>query len=398
MTVPDVMSVLDQRPELQPDWLKARLAELVSIPSVTGRNPERAIVDHIEGLLASTGAETTVVEVEPGRPSLAAVLPGSDGSPRLVLNGHTDTVPPDDRSLWSVEPFGGLEREGAVWGRGAVDMKGGLVCQIACIHVLAGVPKRRGTLVAHFAMGEETGEPGTLALLEAGFGGDFGITTEPTGLRVAIAQRGCVTFRIVVHGLSAHAASPQTGHNPLRALPELLTALDRYGERVARRSHPLFAAATVTPTTLHAGVQHNAIADLLTLVVDRRLLPGETRDSTLAELSEVCAAALPPELGFEWEVKPNGNHYFEPAEIGPDSLFARQLLDHVEVVTGRRPSYTGTPYGSDVRNLINQAGIEAVTFGPGRVEDCHCPDEHLAIRELHHAARVIAGVACETLV
>jgi succinyl-diaminopimelate desuccinylase len=398
MSSSDQIVALDERPELQPAWLGARLSELVSIPSVTGQDPERAIVAHIQSLLDGIGAETTSIEVEPGRPSLAAVLPGSGEGPRLVLNGHMDTVPPDDPELWSVDPFGGEEREGAIWGRGSVDMKGGLVTQIACARALAAVPERKGTLVLHFAMGEETGEPGTLALLEAGFGGDFGITTEPTNLEVAIAQRGCATFRLRLHGLSAHAASPEAGRNPIRALPDLLIALDAYNERLAEKSHPLFGSVTATPTTLHAGVQHNAVADLLTLIVDRRLLPGETRDAALAELWELVSSALDPGLGLEWDLEPNGNHYFQPAEIPEDSPFAARVLSQVEAVTGTRPPYIGTAYGSDVRNLVNDAGIEAVTFGPGRVEDCHCPDEHLALSDLRQAALVVTRVAHDILV
>jgi acetylornithine deacetylase/succinyl-diaminopimelate desuccinylase-like protein len=182
------------------------------------------------------------------------VLEGSGGGPRLVLNGHTDTVPPDDVSLWSVDPFGGAVADAAVWGRGALDMKGGLVCQIACAHVLASLPARpRGTLVLHFA---------------CGFVGDFGITTEPTSLAVAVAQRGVAYYRLVLQGRSAHASTPHAGRNPLRALPRVLESIDRYGVEIGRREHPLLAPATCTPTMIRAGVQQNAVPDTCELVVD----------------------------------------------------------------------------------------------------------------------------------
>ena len=202
------------RPELQEEWLGACLSALVATPSVSGVHSERALAERVAAYLEPAGCELTFVESLPGRPSLAAVLQGAGGGPRLVLNGHMDTVPPDDLSLWTVDPFGGEIRDGAVWGRGALDMKGGLACQIACARVLA-LFERRGTIVLHFASGEETGERGTLSLLERGFGGEVGITTEPTGLAVAVAQRGVAYYRIVLQGRSAHASTPRSGRNPL---------------------------------------------------------------------------------------------------------------------------------------------------------------------------------------
>jgi succinyl-diaminopimelate desuccinylase len=374
-------------PELEESWLAGCLSDLVATPSVTGVDSERAMVERIATYLEPTRCELTVVESLPGRPSLAAVLEGAGGGPRLVLNGHTDTVPPDDLSLWSVDPFGGAIADGAVWGRGALDMKGGLVCQIACAHVLSRL-QPRGTLVLHFACGEETGEPGTLSLLERGFVGDVGITTEPTALAVAVAQRGTAYFRIVLHGRSAHASTPDAGVNPLRALPAVLAALERYNAEIGRREHPLLPPATCTPTMVRAGVQQNAIPDTCELVVDRRLLPGDTPEDALRELEAV--------VGSEATVEPL-HHPFAPSEIPADSPFVSRVLDTVEAVTGRREPVVGTPYGSDVRNLINDAGIEAVTFGPGDVRGAHCPDERLDLAELRQAALVIATLAVDLL-
>ena len=248
---PRSLEALARRPELQEEWLGACLSALVATRSVSGIDSELAMAERVAAYLEPTGCELTFVDSLPGRPSLAAVLEGAGPGPRLVLNGHTDTVPPDDLSLWTVDPFGGVIREGAVCGRGALDMKGGLVCQIACAHVLAGLG-RTGTLVLHFASGEETGERGTLSLIERGFVGDVGITTEPTGLAVAVAQRGVAYYRIVLQGRSAHASTPRSGRNPLGRVAALLEALERYEARIAGRTHPLFPPATCTPTMIRA--------------------------------------------------------------------------------------------------------------------------------------------------
>lgn len=394
---PSALEALAGQPELREEWLAECLSSLVATPSVTGVDSEQALAERIAAYLEPAGCELTFVESLPGRPSLAAVLGGTAGGPRLVLNGHMDTVPADDLSLWTVDPFGGELKDGAVWGRGALDMKGGLACQIACARVLSRLPgTRRGTLVLHFACGEETGERGTLSLIEHGFVGDVGITTEPTGLAVAVAQRGVAYYRIVLGGRSAHAGSPGSGRNPLRQVAALLTALERYEARIAVRTHPLFPPATCTPTMIHAGVQQNALPDTCELVVDRRLLPGATPEGVLRELEELVSEVLRPEDGITGAVELY-HHPFEPAEIPADSPLVARVLDAAEAVTGRRPPVIGTPYGSDVRNLVNDAGMEAVTFGPGDVSGAHCPDEHLALLELRQAALVLTKVAVDFL-
>src|SRR5713101_7883762 len=131
---------------------------------------EQAVLEAVVAELKGTGCSFDVVEFAPGRPSLAATLPGSLGEPRLVLNGHMDTVAIDDQSRWSSAPFSGDLREGAIWGRGSADMKGGLVTQIGCARALARRRQPlRGSLVLHFAAGEECGEPGTHSLLKRGY-------------------------------------------------------------------------------------------------------------------------------------------------------------------------------------------------------------------------------------
>jgi succinyl-diaminopimelate desuccinylase len=386
-----------EHPALQVQQLGRVLSGLVATRSVNHRDPEAAMVERIERELDGTGCELTRVEVVPGRPSLAAVLPGRGDGPRLVLNGHMDTVSADDTERWSFDPFAGTVRDGAVWGRGAADMKGGLTAQIAVAHALASLPEPlSGTLVLHFAMGEERGEPGTLSLLEHGFTGDYGITTEPTDLAVATAQRGTAWFRFAIRGASAHAGTPDAGRNALTLLPDLLRALDRYGQSLAARTHPLFPPATCSPTIVSGGTEQNVIPADCELIVDRRLLPGESSEQTLADFCRLVAELNAGAPDDPFTVEPHLNP-FEPAEIAADSPFVALVQDAVAAVTGERRPAVGTPYGSDVRNLVNDAGMEAITFGAGDVRLCHRPDERLPLADLRAASLVLARTALALL-
>ncbi|MEA2247315.1 MAG: succinyl-diaminopimelate desuccinylase, partial [Solirubrobacteraceae bacterium] len=369
------------------------LSSLVSTKSVNPGIYEQAIADRIAAWLEPTPAEVAIVEFAPGRPSVGAVLEGSGNGPRLVLNGHIDTVPIDDLESWTNDPFEPTVRDGYVYGRGSCDMKAGLTTQIAVAHHLAALGEPlKGSLVLHFAAGEECGEPGTLSLLEHGFTGDFGIVTEPTQVRVSVATRGLAHYRILIKGQSIHASRSHLGDNPVLRLRGVLEALEAYDADVRAKEHPLLPGGSCTPTVLHAGVKENAVADSCELFLDRRLLPGESVEGELGEIQ----ARLNRISGLRAEVSVIGLP-FAPAEIAHDSAFAAEVAKTVAETTGREDGVIGTPFASDVRNLVNDAGIEAITLGPGNVAECHCVDERVAIAELTDAARSIAAVARKLL-
>lgn len=383
--------------ELSRARLIALLRRLVAVPSVNPGTSEAAMADAVARSLRDLpGVALHRVETFPGRPSLAAVLEGGAPGPRLVLNGHLDTVPLGDRGAWTVDPFAATVRGGYVYGRGACDMKAGLAAQIAAARALAaaGGPAR-GALILHFAVGEERAEPGTRSLCEAGFGGDVGVVTEPTGLRVATAARGMACFRVRVQGRAGHASSPAAA-NPIDAVPDVLACAARYAAARGGR-HALLPAGTCTPTMLRAGEVRNAIPDACELVFDRRLLPGQSAAGELAELRRALAgvAAAHPALALSADADAEG---FAPAEIPPGAPFARRVSAARTAVCGDAQPVVGTPFSSDVHVLVNDAGMEAVTFGPGDVAECHCPDERVAVEQLVAAARILHLVALDLLV
>jgi succinyl-diaminopimelate desuccinylase len=382
---------IDADAALSEAFLVDVLSSLVRAQSVNPGIYETAMADRVRAWLADLPVDAHVVEFAAGRPSVAAVLEGTGEGPRLVLNGHMDTVPVDDVERWTSDPFEAAVRDGYVYGRGSCDMKAGLTVQIGVLHHLAAFGHRlRGTLVAHFAAGEECGEPGTLSLLNSGFTGDFGIVTEPTELKVGVAERGLCHYKIRINGRSIHASRAHLGVNPVWRLREVLDVVEEYDRDIRKRSHPLLSGGSCTPTVVRAGVKENAVADMCEVTVDRRLLPGESVNGELGELRARLAKFDDVEVS-------NTGLPFEPAEIPPDSLLAGEVAEAAATLTTRSPEIWGTPYSSDVRNLINDAGIEAVTFGPGDVAECHCVDERVAVDQLRDATVVVAEVAKKLL-
>jgi succinyl-diaminopimelate desuccinylase len=382
---------VETHPELSAEALAQLLRGLVRIQSV---NPNEAeLAAHVASLLEqTTAAAVHLVETLPGRPSIAAVL-GSGPGTSLVLNGHLDTVPVDDPSRWTADPFGAEVRDGALYGRGACDMKAGLAVQIAVARALSS-QKLRGRLVLHFAVGEECAEPGTASLLAAGFGGDVGITCEPTELQVGVATRGLVHVRVRLVGRSGHASRPALCVNPLDALSAVLSEVAAYEASLLSLRHELLPPPSCTATMVRAGVKENSVPDDCELVLDRRLLPGERVSDVLATLQARLREAVPPEIGLELSQVTRG---FEPSEIAATSPFAMRLAAAVEEAASLPCAIVGMPYASDVSELILGGGIEAVTFGPGSAALAHSADEHVPLVQVQHAARAITSVALDLL-
>jgi succinyl-diaminopimelate desuccinylase len=372
------------------------LSSLVRANSINPGVFEVEMAERVQEWLKPTGAAVTVVEFEPGRPSVAAVFEGTGDGPRLVMNGHMDTHPLDEESLWTVDPFGAEIKDGYLYGRGACDMKAGLTSQIAVAHFVAAHRERlKGTLVLQFAAGEERGEPGTLSMVQAGLGGDFGIVTEPTELRVATAERGAAWFIIRVKGRSIHSSRAHLGLNPIWRLRPVLDVLEEYERDVKALKHPLLPGGSCTPGIVRAGIKENSVPDSCEIVIDRRLLPGETVDRELEALRTRLAVIKESDPEFEFEV----TRYpaaFEPTDIDPGSPFARTMLGAAKAVTGAPQEPWGTPFSSDIGDLVG-AGIEAVTFGAGNVAECHCADERVEIAQVRDASRVLALATTQLL-
>lgn len=385
-----------EAPQLAQEHLETILRSLVAAQSVNPGTSEAEAAAEVQRWLDGF-CESEVVEFMPGRPSVGALLSGRRPGTRLVFNGHLDTVPVDDPELWESDPFTASVRDGYMYGRGACDMKAGLAAQIAVAQFLAA---RRddlaGSLVLHFAAGEECAEPGTLSLLRAGFGGDVGIVTEPTGLKVATSERGLVFFRIKIKGRSGHASRPELAVNPLPRLQAVLDVVRQYDVDIRAHDHPLLPPATCTPTMVTGGVKENSIPDTCELTVDRRLLPGQKAEDAMSDLKARLEnlRSHDPDFAFEIAMLPQS---FAAAETDPGSEFVQTVLRAVERVTGSPAVVTGTAYSSDVRNLINDAGMEAVTFGAGEIGECHCANERVSLAQVTAAARTLALVASEIL-
>lgn len=378
--------------------LTSLVQDLVRIPSVNPPGDEKPVAEYLLKLLMDWGFETRRIdEPDPRRPQILAVLPGSGKRAPVILNGHMDVVPAGDPSKWTGDPFSGGLRGGRIYGRGSCDMKGGLgvALEVARVIQLSGF-QLAGDLVLTFAMGEETGEPGTKTILEAsGYTEGFGVVLEPTDLRVAVAEKGLAFFVVTLMGRPVHCSIAELGVNPIEKFLALGEKLRKYDQEIRGRVHPRCGPAKCTMAMLSAGTKENVVPESLSVTLDRRMNPDETAQGVQDEIEKILEELAISDPDFSFSV--HRTRLYESAEIDPSLPQVSLLCREVEEVTGKKAEIWGTPYSTDVRNLINDAGIPAVTFGPGEINQAHTFNESIALDDLLHAVRVLLGVAAELL-
>jgi succinyl-diaminopimelate desuccinylase len=306
-------------------------------------------------------------------------------APNLVLAGHTDVVPPGDEKAWKHPPFSGEVTNGELYGRGAVDMKGGIACAVAAAfdHLSHHGGKPKGS-ISFLITGDEEGIAvnGTPKLLkwaaERGESFDHCILGEPSnqevlGDTIKIGRRGSLNGHLIVSGKQGHVAYPQRADNPIRGLVQLIEALQSEpldgGSAQFTPSHMEFTSVDVGNKTV------NLIPGEARARFNIRFNDKHTLDSLkkLVEQRAVKAAAGKVKFSFQWEPSNAGVFVTKPGS------FTELVANAVTEVTGRKPELSTTGGTSDARFITQYCPV--VEFGlVGRT--MHQVDERVPVAEL----------------
>jgi len=445
------------------DWeaLGREAAQLLSaylrLRTVNPPGNERLAADYLAGLLTARGFEPTLWEPSPGRANLTARLRGDGSKPGVVLLHHMDVVHADP-ARWSVDPFGGAIRDGYVWGRGAIDMKGAGIMHLLALDLLRreGLPLSRDIILLAVSDEEAGGDQGTAWVLskhrealqaeyvwdEGGFGlqGMFG----PAVLfAVAVAEKGALWLRLLAEGEPGHGGVPR-GTNPAEYLVAALDRMRRHRwpvhllpivrdffraisawmplpQRTVLRhleQRPLLAVArhallqepalramlqtTISVTGLRAGVKENVIPEQAEATLDVRLLPGQDADEFVQELQRV----LPPRGGTEYLAEPRVRIEIiqrpVPGTVTPyagDAMY--QALDKActTLVPGSRvaPFLTvGTTDSCHFRQHgFKTYGLFPAIITPEELGRFHGIDERISVQNLAFGTRLVYQVLRE---
>jgi acetylornithine deacetylase len=395
--------------------IEADLRNLIQIPSITGS--EEAVQAEMERLFRDIGLETARIDTDPAAFATDPDFPGAEmprsslpvvtgrlgrpGGRRLLLVGHVDVVPPGDPATWSADPWAGEIREGAMYGRGACDMKGGVVSILAALRALVvsgAADTLDGEVLAVSVPSEEDGGQGMLAAIRAGCTGDAAVITEPTGLDVVIAHAGAITFRLTVPGRAAHASVRREGISALDNLYTLIRALEAdEAARNAAETDPLMTALGLPYPTIIGKIEGGEWAST---VLDRVVAEGRygvklgqtwrDAEADLRVAIDAACAADPFLRDHPVGLEITGGR-FSSSRVPADHPLPVSVAAAVEATLGRRPALLGEPYGADMRLLVNEGATATVIFGPGDVRFAHSADEHVPLAEVADCARVLAA-------
>jgi acetylornithine deacetylase len=380
---------------------------LVSVPSVTG--DERAALERLAELAAALGLgadlhrhDLAALRAHPDHPGeeaeraelwgLTVTVPGArPDAPRLAVDGHVDVVPPGSEPWRHGSPWSGAVEDGCVYGRGSVDMKGGVV---AALHALAALGGRapHGEVVLVAVGSEEDGGLGTFAALERDSAFDACLIPEPTGFDVVCAQAGALTFEGVVRGVAAHTAHRLEGVSAIDRYVPVHAALAAHERALnADVEHPLMRALELPYPLLvgrlEAGEWSSSVPDRLVFEGRAPVRVGEAPAVARAAVEAAVAAAGDGDVELRW---PGGQ--FASGETPADHPFARLVRDAVSAETGREARVAGVPWGADMR-LWCARGIPCVMAGPTGIELSHAVDERVRIDDLLAVARTLVRVA-----
>lgn len=406
---------------------------------------ERPCVEYLEELLRGAGLEPEILARDPQRPNLLARLRGAERGPGLLIYGHVDVVPATGQS-WALPPFDAQIVDGVLWGRGALDMKGGLAMMVEALLRLCedGVPPSRDVVFAAFSDEEGGSEFGARYVVENhpdlfdGVGhavGEFGgFSLTIAGRRfypIAVCEKQWCTLRLKLRGAAGHGSVPvregamaklgrvltrlSTRRLPVHVTPaaqELLRTMasalplrERMGlhgllhRRLTDRLLDLggndLAAFdpmlhnTVSATRIHGAERIDAIPGTVTVDLDGRLLPGRAPEELLHEVRGVCGDDAEVELIEVHETAPL------PPDRGLFGVLATALKDfdpEARVVPMILPGIT------DARFLA-RLGIRSYGFLPMRLPEgfepaqlIHAPDERIPVSALEFGADVMERV------
>jgi len=418
------------------DFTLNTLLPLIAIPSLGGTPGEVSAQEFMAQRLMDLDLEVHTWEInikelsqQPEFPGMEVprtralgvlgIWRGSGDLPALMINGHTDVVPPGDLDSWNRDPFDAHvatdRAEHVVTGRGACDMKGGLASALTALRTLkaSGFTPRGDVLFAP-VVGEEDGGLGTYALIREGlptFYGDLNgdapiagaIIPEPTSLAIIPANAGALTFRVLVRGSATHASRRSEGVSAIEKFFPILNSLRELETRRNENPDPLMArwdiAYPLSIGTVHSGDWASTVPDLLIAEGRYGVALGENVTSAKEALESAVAAAC---HGDSWlrehpvEVQWWGGQ-FASGRTDPNADIVRSATEAHSCVVGHEPDTYAAPYGSDLRLLTGLASIPTIQYGPGDASVAHAPNEYVSIDQLQVTSRVIAGLIEKTL-
>ncbi|MBI5669262.1 MAG: ArgE/DapE family deacylase [Chloroflexi bacterium] len=381
---------------LQPDMV-AFCRRLLQIPSVNGVHDEIALAEAIAAEARRLGLYAQIAGENPRRPNVIISTTAS-GPTGLLLLGHLDTVPPGDESRWTYPPYSGAIVDGRIYGRGAVDTKGGMTAALYALAALAqtgGLARGRAQFIS--VPDEESGATGTLGIkwLHAnGLLSGLGAIYAYSGDDIILGHRGLVRYRLVSEGEMVHTGAQEwqdgtAGANAVTAMAELLLTLERLQTPYStRRYFERFRTLFTPGTVISGGTSINVVPDRCEALMDVRITPEYDLQQVEMLLQDCIGRVKRHGIQFRYELL-----NYAPAAISDENAPIFSILeDVIRQVKGFTPPRVVAGPANEGYLLIERGIPTVCGLGPAGA-NAHSVDEYVEIQGLSDAALIYSLTA-----
>ncbi|OGP95551.1 MAG: hypothetical protein A2157_16470 [Deltaproteobacteria bacterium RBG_16_47_11] len=375
------------------NYLRDLTKKMVKIPSPPGKEKEVALF--IASELERIGIKGKLQRAEKDRYNVFAKMKGKTNK-SILFQGHMDTIPDYG---WK-EAFWPKEKDGRIYGRGSVDMKSSIACAIAAMKALVSakeVPEK--TILLAGTVDEETEKRGIFTLIERGVEADMGVCCEPTDLKIGLGHKGNVPLRVSTKGRATHGSTPEAGVNAVYHMGDVLAAFEKNwrvnGKHIDGIGH---VHGTYSVGIIRGGESYFVVSDQCHIWIDRRTIPGETKEDVKREVEGFLNPIKGSRPEFQYEIALNERpdwkwpkiieRGYKSVLISPKEEIVRLASSSYKKVVGSDPEMAFLMYWTEADFLVNEAGIPTIIFGPGEPAEAHSTHESIAVSQLERAARI----------
>jgi putative selenium metabolism hydrolase len=366
------------------------LSEIVRIPSLSGE--EGAVIARLKTMLEEAHFDEVRID---GLGNLIGRI--GHGPKKLAIDAHIDTVDTGDVSQWSDDPHSGAIRDGAVWGRGTVDQKGGAAAMIS-----------GGRILKELGYGDAFSVYFTFTIMEEDCDGlcwryliererlvpDFAVITEPTNLGLYRGHRGRLEIEMYFKGRSAHGSAPERGDNALYKACRAGLQVEELNGRL--KLNEFLGKGTVAATYVASqSPSLCAIPDGCMMHLDRRLTWGETQESAVQEIARIVDPGVDVVVPVYDRPSYKGtsfpqDKYFPTWKLEEDHPLVKAGVATAEAALGGKPRVDKWTFSTNAVAICGRYRIPTIGFGPGNEVLAHAPNENTPVDHLEKASAFYA--------
>ncbi len=386
----DIAATIRQKAADYRDYTADCLSQLVRRPSLSCQ--EEAVIQRIKELLIAAGITNYRID---GLGNLIAII--GDGSRKIAIDAHIDTVDTGDEDQWETPPFSGLIKDGWVHGRGSVDQKGGAAAMITAARIMRELEYAgQYQLCFTFTVMEEDcdGLCWDYLIEKEKLLPELAVITEPTNLGLYRGHRGRMELDLFLKGVSAHGSAPERGKNVIYAGARLALKIEELNKRLP--SDPFLGKGSIVPTLFQTDSPSLcAIPDHARLHIDRRLTWGENEGSVLRELkpmiSEKDTMVVPQyDRKSYQDTLYHQEKYFPSWKIPEDHILMQAGAQTYQTLFNEPTRIGKWTFSTNGVSLCGRHQVPCIGFGPGNEIYAHAPNERVPIDQLEKASAFYA--------